>query len=77
MTFKESMTDAEFRDARIQWTVDRQSQVSEKQKHAECAPSIELHPEGDTFPFQCSCGEIHQFEYTENAAGVRRLEVKL
>ena len=35
-----------------------------------------LDPSGEQFLFQCTCGVNHQFEYIEDAAGVRHLTVK-
>lgn len=46
------------------------------QRNAEPLVEKSLNPQGETFPFQYSCGVRHQFEYIENVEGLRLLKVK-
>ena len=75
MEHKDEMTIGEWVKARTELADGFRSLQLERQDDVECARTKVLDPNGETFPFQCSCGVTHQFEYTENE-GARLLVVK-
>ena len=72
----ESITQDEFIAGRILVTAFLQSRQLEVHNDAECELRKSLDPSGERFLFQCTCGAKHQFDYTEDASGVRHLTVK-
>ncbi|MFZ3116036.1 MAG: hypothetical protein WA121_10595 [Syntrophales bacterium] len=76
MNILPSMTDNEWFSHQIQLQADLRNQILKKPCNGEYAKQKVLDPLGQEFPFQCSCGVIHLFSYTETPEGQRVLTVK-
>ena len=70
------MSQDEFIDGRSQVMASWQRHQLEGHSDAGCELQKSLDPSGEQFLFQCTCGVKHQFEYMEDATGVRSLTVK-